>query len=387
MNSRMKNIYQSILLLLIAFGITILYSSCSKDKDLQGAEPSISYIRITDPLSSDSLLVSASQGNLIAIVGQNLQNTTEIWFNDQKAVLTPTYITNTSILVSVPPEIPIEITNIMKLIFSNGKSLEHNFKLEISKPVINSMLSEYVLAGDIATIRGNFFYEPLTVTFEGGIIGELESVEENMLQVRVPEGAQPGQITIKTNFGETKSDFWFKDNRNIFLSSDPFTGWWNASFVVSNPGPDDPVAINGNYIRVKQFVAGWSWLEIAGGPPDAMGDISKNIPDEAILKPEDYNLKFELNTLKPFDNNVLKINVGLSNDFYNDAYLFNPPINTGGKWQTIVIPFDEIAKSYGSPLSLSDKGYYTRLLFHGGGDLDADMSFDNFRVVPKTIKK
>lgn len=387
MNSRMKNIYQSILLLVIAMSITILYSSCSKDKNLQGAEPLISYIRITDPLSSDSLLVSASQGNLIAIVGQNLQNTTEIWFNDQKAVLTPTYITNTSILVSVPPEIPIEITNIMKLIFSNGKSLEHNFKLEISKPVINSMLSEYVLAGDIATIRGNFFYEPLTVTFEGGIIGELESVEENMLQVRVPEGAQPGQITIKTNFGETKSDFWFKDNRNIFLSSDPFTGWWNASFVVSKPGPDDPVAINGNYIRVKQFVAGWSWLEIAGGPPDAMGDISKNIPDEAILKPEDYNLKFELNTLKPFDNNVLKINVGLSNDFYNDAYLFNPPINTGGKWQTIVIPFDEIAKSYGSPLSLSDKGYYTRLLFHGGGDLDADMSFDNFRVVPKTIKK
>jgi hypothetical protein len=380
----MKKIYQSTLLLIF---ITSIIASCSKDKDSSGGEPIINYIRITDPLSSDSLLVGAGQGNLIVIVGENLQNTVEIWFNDQKAVLTSTYITNSSILVSVPSMIPSEISNRMKLIFSNGKTLDHDFKLQISEPLISGMLSEYVLTGEIATIRGNYFYEPLTVTFTGGVVAELESVEDNTLLVRVPEGALPGQITIKTNFGETKSDFWFRDNRNIFISSDPFTGWWNESFVVKDPGIDDPKAINGNYIRVKRLIGGWNWLEVAGGPPNAMGDISKNIPDEAILKPENYNLKFELNTLKPFNNNVLKINVGLSNDFNNDAFLFTPPIDTKGNWQTIVIPFEEIAKSYGSPLSRSDKGYYARLLFHGPGDLDADMSFDNFRVVPKTIKK
>lgn len=380
----MKKIYQSTLLLIF---ITSIIASCSKDKDSSGGEPIINYIRITDPLSSDSLLVGAGQGNLIVIVGENLQNTVEIWFNDQKAVLTSTYITNSSILVSVPSMIPSEISNRMKLIFSNGKTLDHDFKLQISEPLISGMLSEYVLTGEIATIRGNYFYEPLTVTFTGGVVAELESVEDNTLLVRVPEGALPGQITIKTNFGETKSDFWFRDNRNIFISSDPFTGWWNESFVVKDPGIDDPKAINGNYIRVKRLIGGWNWLEVAGGPPNAMGDISKNIPDEAILKPENYNLKFELNTLKPFNNNVLKINVGLSNDFNNDAFLFTPPIDTKGNWQTIVIPFEEIAKSYGSPLTRSDKGYYARLLFHGPGDLDADMSFDNFRVVPKTIKK
>src|SRR5690606_9934567 len=160
------------------------------------------------------------------------------------------------------------------------------------------------------------------------------SVEDDRLSVRVPEGVEPGQITIKTNFGETKSDFWFRDNRNIFLSSDPFTGWWNQSFVITNPGPDDPVAINGHSIRVKQELAGWTWLEVAGGAPDAMGDISKNIPDEAILRPENYNLKFEVNTIKPYNSNMLRINVGLSNDFNNDAYLWKPPIDTQGNWQT-----------------------------------------------------
>lgn len=117
-----------------------------------------------------------------------------------------------------------------------------------------------------------------------------------------------------------------------------------------------------------------------------MGDISKNIPDEAILKPENYNLKFELNTKKPYNNNMIKLNVGLANDFNNNQYLWAPPYDTHGEWQTVVIPFEVVAESYGTPLTVSPNGYYTRVLFHGGGDLDCDMSFDNFRVVPKILK-
>ncbi len=97
-------------------------------------------------------------------------------------------------------------------------------------------------------------------------------------------------------------------------------------------------------------------------------------------------MKFEVNTIKPYNANVLKINVGLSKDFNNDQYTWLPPYDTKGLWQTVIIPFDEIVASYKTPLAVSPDGYYTRLLFHGGGDLDADISFDNFRVVPKVIK-
>ena len=364
-----------------------LFTACSKDDDApNNGIPRIRYVRITDPASADSLLVGAFQGNLIAIVGENLQNARQIWFNDQRAVLTPTYITNTTILVSIPNEIPLEITNTMKLVFANGFELLHEFEVQISEPIVGSMDCEYVLTGGVATIRGDFFYPPLTVKFAGGVNGELVEVDDKILQVRIPEGAQPGPITVTTNFGETVSDFWFRDNRNIFISSDPFTGWWNASFVVSNPGPADPASINGNYIRVTRAIGAWNWLEAAGGPPDAMGPISKNIPDEAILKPEDYNLKFEVNTLKPYNNNMIKLNLGLT-AFNNDQYQWKPPIDTKGQWQTVVIPFEEIAASYGGSLSVSPAGYYTRLLFHGPGDLDCDIAFDNFRVVPKVLEK
>ncbi|MGV3602554.1 MAG: glycan-binding surface protein [Dyadobacter fermentans] len=376
-----RMIYRAICLV-----IGMLAVSCQKDDLPNGGEPVITFIRVTDPESADSLLTSAGQDKLIAIVGENLQDAREIWFNDQRASLTPSYITATTILVTVPGHIPGEISNKMRIVFGNGKILEHDFEVKISEPLVTSMVCEYVPAGSIATIHGDFFYEPLTVSFTGGKPGTVVAVKDQEIQVTVPEGAQPGPITVKTKFGETKSDLWFRDNRNIFISSDPFTGWWNASFVVSKPGPGDPPAINGNYIHVKKPIGGWQWTEVAGGPPDAMGAISKNIPDSAILKPADYVLKFEVNTVKPYNNNVLKITAGLAAGFNDSQYTWLPPYDTKGQWQTVAIPFQEIAASYesaGSKLVMSEKGYYTRLLFHGGGDLDCDMAFDNFRVVRK----
>jgi hypothetical protein len=381
----MKSINKTLLLLFMAFAVIGIYSSCKKEDLPNGGQPRVRYVRVTNPTSADSLLIGAGQGNLIAIMGENLQDATEIWFNDQPASLNPTFITPTSILVSVPSPIPTEITNKMKIVFKNGFVLEHPFEVQISEPLVNSMVSEFVNEGDVAVIKGNYFYEPLTVTFTGGATGELVAVTDEEIQVRVPAGAQPGPITIKTNFGETESEFWFRDNRNIFISSDPYEGWWNSNYVVANPGANDPQKINGNYIRVTKKLGAWSWNEIAGGPANAMPVHSKNIPDEAILTPENYNLKFEVNTLKPYSSNMIKINVGLSAED-NDAYQWKPPFDTQGQWQTVVIPFEEVVASYKVKPSVNPAGYWSRILIHGAGDLDADISLDNFRVVPKVIK-
>ena len=112
---------------------------------------------------------------------------------------------------------------------------------------------------------------------------------------------------------------------------------------------------------------------------------SKNIPDAAILKPEDYYLKFEVNTIKPYNANLVKINVGLTSED-NDAYKWNPPYDTKGQWQTVVIPLEEVFASYRVRPTVSPAGYWSRILMgHAPGDLDADIAFDNFRVVPKVL--
>ena len=380
----MKSINKILLVIIMLTSVAGIFIACDKNNDDSG-EPSVSYVRITRPESSDSLLVGAGQGRLIAIVGENLKDAVEVWFNDRQAVLTPTYITNRSILVSVPNPIPTDITNKMKIVFKNGFILYHDFVVQISEPYVASMVSEFVNDGDVATIRGDFFYEPLTVTFTGGVTGTIVSVTPQAVQVRVPAGAQAGRITVKTNFGETKSNFWFRDSRNHFINSDPYEGWWNASYVVSSPGPGDPPKISGNYIRFKKQIGSWSWNELAGGPASAMPVHSKNIPDAAILKAEDYYLKFEVNTIKPYNGNLVKINLALLAED-NDAYKWNPPYDTKGQWQTVVIPLEEVFASYRVKPTVSASGYWCRLLMgHAPGDLDADMCYDNFRVVPKVL--
>jgi hypothetical protein len=380
----MKSIHKILLIVVLAVGAASMLASCEKDE--VAGTPSIKYVRVTRPESSDSLLIGAGQGQLIAIVGSNLEQAVEVWFNDQQARLTPTYITNTSLLVSVPSKIPSDVTNKLKIIFKNGSTLLYDFEVQISEPLVSSMISEFVNEGDVATIRGDYFYEPLTVTFTGGVNGEIVGVTDQEIRVRVPAGAEPGQITVKTNFGETKSDFWFRDSRNHFIDSDPYEGWWNNSYVVSNPGVGDPAKISGNYIRFTKKIGSWSWNELAGGPASAMPVHSKNIPDEAILKPEDYYLKFEVNTLKPYNGNVVKINVGLSAED-NNGYKWNPPYDTKGQWQTVVVPLSEVFAEYTPKPVVNPAGYWSRILMgHAPGDLDADMAFDNFRVVPRVSK-
>ncbi len=380
----MKAFKKSTLLLITVLSAISIFTACDKN-DTLGGEPRVSYVRVTNPVSSDSLLIGASQGRLIAIIGENLGGAVEIWFNDQKASLNPTYITNTSILVNVPSQIPLSINNKMKIVFKDGTTLLHDFVVQISKPVVSNMLSEYVNTGEIATIRGDFFYAPITVTFEGGIKGDMVSLKDKEIQVRIPAGALSGQIIVKSNFGETKSNFWFRDNRNMFIDSDPYAGWWNSSYVVTNPAATDPPKINGNYIRYKKITAAWSWNELAGGPASSMPNHSKKIPDAAILKPEDYNLKFEINTVKPYNASMIKINAALNAED-NNAYQWQPPYDTKGQWQTVIIPFETMVASYAVKPTVNPNGYWSRLLIHGPGNLDADISFDNFRIVPKVIK-
>ena len=383
----MRTINTFIAMLFMAIAVSSMFSACKKDAD--GGEPKVSYVRVTNPASSDSLLTGAAQGKLIAIMGENLGGALEMWFNDQPATLNPTFVTNTSILVNVPSQIPLAINNKLTIIFKNGKTLLYDFSVQISKPAVNNMLSEFVANDEVAVIRGDYFYQPLTVAFTGGVSGVLVSVTDQLIDVRVPAGAQPGRITVTTNFGETKSDFFFRDNRNLLIHNDPWSGWWGQNMVVSST---DPLAISGNFTRIKQNIGSWGWTEWIGGREDAL-TTSKNLPDEAVLSPEKYNLKFEINTLKPYVGNRIKIMLGEvdnqrspSLSWDNEPYFWEAPFDTKGKWQTVVIPFEVVTARYVTNWGVRPQGYGVKVWFHGPGALDADVAFDNLRVVPKVIK-
>jgi hypothetical protein len=148
----MKSTNKILLTLIMLIASVSMFTSCKKDTS--SGTPIVNYVRITSPESSDSLLAGAGQGQLIAIVGDNLQEAQQVWFNDQQSRLTPTYVSRTSILVSVPSQIPDTINNMVTILFKNGYKLEYSFEVQISKPLLSSMVCDFVNEGDVATILG-----------------------------------------------------------------------------------------------------------------------------------------------------------------------------------------------------------------------------------------
>lgn len=380
----MKLIYKYPMFLLVAFAAGGIFFACS-DEDLpNNGEPMISYIRITDPASSDSLVVSAGQGQMIAIMGENLGGARSLWINDQQAILSPTFITNNAIITRVPAQIPKEITNQMRVLFADGKSLTYDFAVDISEPLISYMKSEYVNTGEVATINGNYFYEPLVVKFSGGVEAELLSVEDEVIQVKVPDGAQPGPITITSNFGETESSFWFRDNRNLIATFDGTTSglWHGAELIVASD--DDIEPIDGKFIRLKTDLGAWGWYEMYVGPSDSDVAVElKNIPADAFENPDRYSLKFEINTLKSLTGAAIHMYIGpdMAGKRNDVNYNWQPNINTAGQWETVTIPWDDVYEA-NKEFPFNPNGYGISIHFSGPSPVTADFGFDNMRVVP-----
>lgn len=387
MKSQLK--YFLFLFVTLVMGGTI--TSCSEDEALpNGGKPMISYIRVTRPAASDSLITKAGQGQMLAIIGENLQDVRELWVNDLQAALQSTFITNTSIITRVPSEIPQDITNKMRLVFANGDELVHDFTVVISEPVPSYMESEYVNEGGTAIIRGNFFYNPVQVYFTGAnetkVEGEVVSALPNVLEVKVPAGAQPGPITIKTNFGETESEFWFRDNRNLIADYDDtdFGGWWHGPAFISS-GDANVQPISGKFLRIdKENTGGWFEAWVGEG---SIKTKTRNIPEAAFATPENYVLKFEMNTVAPLSYNGIRLmfsSNGGPGQRDITTYTWAANVDTKNKWQTVSIPFKDIYEANnknGNTFTYNPNGYAVSFHFVGPGT-KAQFGMDNLRVVP-----
>lgn len=256
----MKTFIKNILLLTAVFIVSVgVFSSCSDDDD-NGSTPVIRYVRSTDAAASDSIITKAYLGAAIAIIGDNLSNVKEIWFNDQKAKINPVYITNNSILVSIPNDIPSEVTDKIRLVTSSGAETLFDFGVDVPTPVLTSLKCEYVADGDIAVIYGDFFLEP-KVFFNGNMQAEIVSFTKTQILVKVPEGSKAGPITVESLYGSTRSKFSFRDN-NVQTPTTIFI----TDFDGTNPNANNTFGttngVSGKYILFeKEKNAPWAWNE------------------------------------------------------------------------------------------------------------------------------
>lgn len=207
-----------------------LMTACEDQPDkyeIADGVPTLKYVRSPLPEEADSLLVGAYLGNTVCLVGDNLRSIYELYFNDQKATLNTSYMTDHTILVDIPKNIPEEVTNKIYMVTKSGAKVDFDFNVMVPAPVVSSMSCEYAPAGSEAVLYGDYFVDdpnvPLTISMPGDITVEGEqitSITKTAVKFIVPVGAVQGNIRVKSIYGTGQSVFQYKDTRNILFDWD-----------------------------------------------------------------------------------------------------------------------------------------------------------------------
>ncbi len=417
------------------------FTACQDEPDrfrLTDGKPTVYYVRPVKAAAADSLLTSAYMGNSICLVGDNLTSVYKLLFNDQQAVLNNSYITDHTLLVDVPNEIPGEVSNKMYLITKNADTVAVDFSVLVPGPSIVSMKNEYAEAGSTTVLYGDYFVDdpnvPLEV-FVGDEQAEIKEFTKGAITFEVPENAvENTPVKVSTIYGESKSVFNWKDARGMLFNFDtdphPANHGWHPQVIET-----DDTALDGNFLRLGgadvTMKEGGDWddghFSFEYWPGDWTDPISYNesplLTDYAdFSKWESMALKFELfvptsnpwmaasmqlivggvdkitgsgKGLDVYGNNV----PGANNTFFNNNVLprglYTPWVATGSfdtadEWITVTVPYANFIYGMGGGVAsgaLSAEDFTSLTIFvTGGGNKGTEchpiIKMDNIRAVP-----
>jgi hypothetical protein len=370
-------------------------------------KPEVFYVRIPDIAAADSLLDGAFLGNTICIVGNNLRSVYELYFNDQKAILNTSLMTDHTLIVAVPRNIPEVVTDKMYLMTKKGDKVDYSFKSKVPAPVVSAISCEYAPDSGEAVLYGDFFIDdpnvPLKITMAGNVpVTEIKNVQKTQVRFVVPNGTQKGYLNVQTMYGAGRSRFQFRDDRGMILDWDKLdaAGGWRSGNLAEENGISGKYAVfKGNLEDDSWNEDGFSfnlWGEKNGRPQGDFFDASASSLDKLIFK-------FEINILAPWSANAMQIiftswgtkdTNGYIGDIPSQSRALWIPWATAGSfksdgWMTVAIPMTEFKyDKSGKVIDRLGPGNYGGLtIFVWGGGIPGtpcttEMWLDNIRVVP-----
>lgn len=418
-----------------------LMTACEDQPDkyeIADGVPTLKYVRSPLPEEADSLLVGAYLGNTVCLVGDNLRSIYELYFNDQKATLNTSYMTDHTILVDIPKNIPEEVTNKIYMVTKSGAKVDFDFNVMVPAPVVSSMSCEYAPAGSEAVLYGDYFVDdpniPLTISMPGDITVEGEqitSITKTAVKFIVPVGAMQGNIRVKSIYGTGQSVFQYKDTRNILFDWD---GKYEGALAAGNSwsGDDEKKGqtissvppIDGNYLVLgPSTLLGGQWetpnAYVMMYWPDQhatqgcvplydLPQFKKMLEDYEL---EDLAVKFEayVPASNPWMAEGMQIQFTsldeVSMENQNNDYVYGEgkeprgvwipweetgSYDTGNQWVTVTLKMSEFNKQISGVVSeteLTKEKLAGLSIFLRGGGVDGKecepiICIDNIRVVP-----
>ena len=415
------------------------FASCEDYPDafvLADGQPTVQYVRYAD---RDMLIEQAFMGEVVCFVGENLCSVRELYFNDQRAVLNTSFMTENTLVAAVPGNLPKVKTDKVYMITKGLDTLAYDFKVLLPAPVIKSMSCEFQQPGTDVTVYGNYFAEPMSLVFEDGNGAEVtsfKSVSMTEVTFTIPADAKPGKIKVTTESGVARSPFsyhYFCDGlitdfdgpNNSSSTHGVVPQGWNFSGTYSSEG-----GISGNYVELKSANSlsadAWNedfkidfWCGNWNGDPmgitDGAGVPLCNIIDFTNF--QNMALKFELciPSSNPWMSGAIQLIFCSADKAANDSWqnntflhtsadggldlcrgLYRPwettgSFDTGDKWITVTVPFSEFTyNANGSagavPLSKpEDFASFVIWAWNGGvagTECTPVFRIDNLRAVP-----
>lgn len=420
-----KNIFKGIL---VAAALCTAFASCERVDypDRFRATEGLPTIYGVKYAATGIQTEKAFMEEILCIMGENLKSVNQLYFNDQKAILNTSYITDNTLLVTVPKTMAQVETDRMYFINAAKDTLEYPFQVLAPVPVVKSMSFEYAADGETVSILGNYFYEkeggePIAVSFTGAEANhsDIEIVSLSEIKVKVPAGAQPGKVKVTTASGVGQSDFMFRDNRGLLFDFDGTNGlytinkgWHGADLVDGGVAGSKCLVLQGDEVSAdggdwhdgtmhfEYWAGNWQDPETYGTwDGRRLNDIVdftdfKNmcikfevkIPAESAWTGCPLQIIFSSVDLVSNGNaGVLDIygNVlaGCNNTYFNNAsislprYLWRPWKDTGSydtnnEWVTITVPFSAFTDFYNGTAAtgtLTKESFANLELFFFGG--------------------
>lgn len=258
----MKKTTKYLSLLLIVLFSASLFQSCNNDDDeLQGVSaPVIEYVAasVDENGQAANPLVATEIGyanNTYVIHGKGFSSLRHIYFNDYESQFNPNLVTDTDIFITINKDTPYSnVSNKLKLETAFG-TVEYDFVIAPPVPVFSSFNPVNAADGEVITLKGNYFVDPVVKV--GETEAEVISNTLTEIKIKLPEGSQDKKITVTTLSGDSTWDTAI----GSAIFDDVFYGGWNIEEWNNHQLVTDPEnAYQGN-VYIQKEISGWDNIQ------------------------------------------------------------------------------------------------------------------------------
>ncbi|MBW4360863.1 IPT/TIG domain-containing protein [Flavobacterium taihuense] len=257
----MKNIKIKYLLSIISMALLVLgvFSSCSEDS----ADSGSGTLTITSVAKAEEGdLVPVTQGdpkNYYIIRGSGFTTVEKIYFNDFDTYFNPVLVTDTEIFVLIDEKTPYaDASSKLKVVTKLG-TIVYDFVISPPSPTFGSFNPINAVEGDVITIYGNYFLNPIVKVGAESVPVISSTLTE--IKIKLPAGADKKYISVSNISGTATSTdaIGCAIYDDVFWGIDGVGGWGVSNTNIENTTREE-VAQGDKAIKVD--ITPWSGFQI-----------------------------------------------------------------------------------------------------------------------------